>query len=62
MSEAVEASQCYFFEKKNYKTQMSKPPECAATVLQNFRLIFVGHLGLQIVSYYIELTHPVIHI
>ena len=54
MSEAVEADQCYFFEKKTYKTQMSKPLECAATVLKNFRLIFVGHLGLQSVSYRVD--------
>ena len=42
-----------FWEKID-KTQMSKPLECAATVLKNFRLIFVGHLGLQSVSYRVD--------
>ena len=54
LSKAVEASQYYFFEKKIDKTQMSKPPELAATFLKNFRSIFVGHLGLQIVTYRVD--------
>ena len=54
LSEAIEASQCYFFEKKIDKTQMSKPPECAATFLKFFRSIYVGHLGLQSVTYRVE--------
>jgi hypothetical protein len=42
------------FWKKIDKTQMSKPPECAATFLKNFRSIYVGHLGLQSVTYRVE--------
>ena len=47
-----------FFEKKIDKTQMSKPPECAATFSKNFSSIYVGHLGLQSVRY--RVTNPVI--
>jgi hypothetical protein len=36
------------------KTQMSKPPECAATFLKNFRSIYVSHLGLQSVTYRVD--------
>ena len=42
------------FWKKIDKTQMSKPPECAATFLKNFRSIYVGHLGLQSVTYRVD--------
>jgi hypothetical protein len=42
------------FWKKIDKTQMSKPPECAATFLKSFRSIYVGHLGLQSVTYRVE--------
>ncbi len=42
------------FWKKIDKTQMSKPPECAATFLKKFRSIYVGHLGLQSVTYRVD--------
>ena len=42
------------FWKKIDKTQMSKPFECAATFLKKIRSIYVGHLGLQSVTYRVE--------
>jgi hypothetical protein len=33
---------------------MSKPPEHAANFLKNLRSIYVGHLGLQSVTYRVE--------
>ena len=36
------------------ETQMSKPPECAATFFKTWRLILVSHLGLQSVSLWVE--------
>ena len=40
--------------KKIDKTQMSKPPECAATFFLKIRSIYVGHLGLQSVTYRVD--------
>ena len=40
--------------KKIDKTQMSKPPECAATFFKISRSILVGHLGLQSVTYRVD--------
>ena len=36
---------------------MPKPPECAATLFITWKLILVGHYGLQ--SVYIDMKHPV---
>ena len=36
------------------KTQMSRPPECAATFFKTWRSILVGHLGLQSVTYRVD--------
>jgi hypothetical protein len=49
LSEAVEASQCYFFF-FFYKTQISNPPKCAASFFKTWRSILVGHFGLQSVT------------
>ena len=49
--EAVEASQCYFFENRLIKLQMSTFPEGAAIYFKTWKSTFVGHLGLQSMSY-----------
>ena len=36
------------------ETQMSKPPECAASFFKTWRSILVGHFGLQSVSLWVE--------
>ena len=36
------------------KIQMSRPPECAATLFKTWRSILVGHLGLQSVTYRVD--------
>jgi hypothetical protein len=42
------------FWKNIGKTQMSKPPECTATFFKKLRSIYVGHLGLQSVTYRVD--------
>ena len=42
------------FRKKIDKTQMSKPPECAATFFKKLGSIYAGHLGLQSVTYRVD--------
>ena len=42
-------------------TQMSKPPECAATFLKKFRSFYVCHLGIQSVTYRVDTPCSTLH-
>jgi hypothetical protein len=42
------------FWKEIDKTQIPKPPECASTFFKKFESVYVGHLGLQSITYRVD--------